>query len=486
MSSEPKPEPSSPKSVIRLKLPFIRCSTCGPVASAHFRRPRQLKARAMNTEFTQFRAPSRSLATALAGCGLGILLAVLPSTVFADDASAEPAPQKATSKASWTQWGGIDHAFKAESSGLKNSWPETGPPKLWERDLGEGYSAILVEDGKLYTQYRIDEKEAVAALDAASGKTLWERRYEASPAEGHVDQFGRGPRATPLLVGDQLFTIGVSGVLNCLDKKTGEIQWSKDLWKDMGGSVLNHGYSSSPIAYKDQVIVLVGGEGHSIVSFNRKDGSVKWQNQDFKNSYSTPKIFEIDGKDHLITFMAHQIVGLDPSNGALEWSYDHQNQWEQNINMPVLVDGQYLFFSASQAGARGVKLSRTDGKVQAEELWSTRKIQFYHVTSVLEGDYVYGSTGSGSPAFMAAVNVKTGEIAWRKRGYAKANVIQADGKLFILDENGVLTMSEANPEDLKVLAQVELLERPAWTVPTIIGKTMYVRGNGKIMALNLG
>ena len=420
----------------------------------------------------------RGLALAIAATALTVPVA-LADTSPADTSTADTSH-------SWTQWGGEDHAFKAPSGELKDTWPETGPPKLWERELGEGYSAILVEDGKLYTQYRIDEKEAVAALDAATGKTLWERRYEASPADGHVDQFGRGPRSTPLIAGDQLFTIGVSGVLNCLNKKTGEIQWSKDLWQDVGGSVLNHGYSSSPIAYKDQVIILAGGEGHAFLSLNRKDGSVKWQSQSFTNSYSTPKVFNIAGEDHMITYMAQEIVGMNPNTGAFEWSYELGNQWGQNINMPVLVDGQYLFFSTSGAGARGVKLARKDGKVQAEEIWSSRKIQFYHVTSVLEGEYVYGSTGNGSPSFMAAVHVPTGKIAWRKRGYAKANIIQADGKLFILDENGVLYMTEASPEDLKILAQTQILERPAWTVPTILGKTMYIRGNGKIMALNLG
>lgn len=387
----------------------------------------------------------------------------------------------------WTQWGGEGHTFKAKSQGLSEQWPEEGPPKLWERDLGEGYSSILVEDGRLYTQYRIDEQEAIAALDAKTGKTLWERRYDASPAEGHVNQFGRGPRSTPLLVGDRLFTIGVSGVMHCLDKATGEVHWSVDLWKDMGGSFLNHGYSSSPIAYKDQVIVPVGEKDQAVVSMNQKDGKVQWKSGSFKNSYSTPRIFDIGGQPHMVTFMAHQVVGMHPDTGAVEWTYDIRNQWEQNINMPVLVDDQHLFLSTSQAGARGLKLHRgEDGQVKAEKTWSTRKIQFYHVTSVLEDGYVYGSTGSGSPAFMAAVNVKTGEIAWRKRGFAKANVIQADGKLFILDENGVLSMTKVSPTDLEILSQAKVLERPAWTVPTISGKTMYIRGNGKIMALNLG
>ena len=120
-----------------------------------------------------------------------------------------------------------------------------------------------------------------------------------------------------------------------------------------------------------------------------------------------------------------------------------------------------------------------------EEVWSTRKIQFYHVTTVRDGDYVYGSTGNG-PAFMAAINIKTGEIAWRKRGFAKANCLYADGKLIILDEDGTLYLATASPEDLTVHSQVELLDKVSWTVPTLSGKTLYIRDKHRIRALDLG
>ena len=404
-------------------------------------------------------------------------LAFSAATLLADDSTSAPA---------WTQWGGAQQDFKAPSEGLAASWGEEGPSKLWSRELGEGYSAILVEGGKLYTMYRADEKEIVISLDADTGKTIWESPYDGSPVEGHVDQFGRGPRATPLIVGDTLFTIGVAGHMHALDKKTGEVKWKKNLWQEFGGNFLNHGYSSSPIAHGDSIIALVGGEGKSLVAFAQKDGAVQWQAQSFGNSYSTPQIYDVAGKPHLITFMEKQVVGLNPDNGELEWSYDIQNQWGQNINMPTLVDGEYLFFSSLQAGARGLKLTRgEDGKTTFEEIWSTRKIQFYHVTSVLEGDHVYGSTG-GQVAFMASINAKTGEINWRKRGMAKANVIEADGKLYILDENGVLYLTTATPEDLTIHSQIQLLERPSWTVPTIVGKTMYIRDTKNIMALNLG
>ena len=120
-----------------------------------------------------------------------------------------------------------------------------------------------------------------------------------------------------------------------------------------------------------------------------------------------------------------------------------------------------------------------------EEVWSTRKIQFYHVSTVRDGDYVYGSTGS-QVAFISAVNVKTGEIGWRKRGFAKANVVHADGRLIILDEDGKLALTTATPTELTVHSEVELLEKVAWTVPTIVGKTMYVRDKVRILALDLG
>ncbi len=416
------------------------------------------------------------IATVLA---LALLTLALP---LAADTGAE-----AKSKEKWTRWGGPGQDFKAHAEGIAAEWPAAGPKKLWARELGDGYSAVLVEDGRLYTMYRSGEEESVVALEAATGKTLWETKYHHDPHENHVTQFGIGPRATPLIVGDRIYTIGVAGRMHCLDKSDGSIAWSHDLWgEEFGGNLLPHGYSSSPIEHGDTIIALVGGEGKSVVAFDKKDGSIAWQAQDFQNSYATPQILEVDGKEQLVTFMATELIGLDPANGDLLWSYPQENQWRQNINPPILVEGQYLFLSSPQAGAHGLKLSnREDGKTEVEELWSSRKIQFYHVTSVGDGDYVYGSSGTRSPAFMSAVNVKTGEIPWRKRGFGKANILSADGRVIALDEDGKLYLTTATPEDLTVHSEVELLNRVAWTVPTVVGNKMYVRDKVNIMALDL-
>jgi outer membrane protein assembly factor BamB len=240
---------------------------------------------------------------------------------------------------SWTQWGGPNQDFKAASTGLASSWPDEGPKKIWERELGDGYSAILVEDGRLYTMYRDGEEEVAICLEAGSGETIWEQRYAHKPAQGHVSQFGEGPRSTPLISGNQIFTIGVAGRMHSLDKKTGKVQWSHELWgEEFGGNFLQHGYASSPIDYGNTVIALVGGEDKSIVAFKKKDGKIVWKSESFKNSYATPKIMKVAGSDQLVTFMAAELVGLDPKTGELKWSYSFGNQFGQNISRhPVLV-----------------------------------------------------------------------------------------------------------------------------------------------------
>ena len=386
----------------------------------------------------------------------------------------------------WLQWGGPNQNFQAGAHSLASSWPETGPRKIWKRDLGDGYSAILVDEGRLYTMYRMNNKEIVIALEEKTGKTIWEYKYDSAPAEGHYVEFGEGPRATPLIVGDRIFTIGVSGAMHCLDKQTGKVYWSHELWKDFKGNVLPQGYSSSPIAYKNTVITLVGGEGTGLVAFDQADGHVVWKNLDFINSYSTPMIIKVEGLDTLITFMGKEIIAVDPKSGNLHWQYPVENRWKQNICLPVWnQENQILFFSSNHVGARGFKLTRNGDKIEYEELWATKKVQFYHVTSVGIGDYVYGCARGSAPHFFTAVNIKTGELAWRERGFSKATCVYADGKMIILGEDGLLGLATVTPEAFTVHSKVSILGKVSWTVPTIVGKNMYVRDKKVILAMDL-
>lgn len=385
----------------------------------------------------------------------------------------------------WLQWGGPGRDFHAPAGELAAEWPEGGPEKLWSRALGEGHSAVLFDGGRLYTMHRVGEKEAVICLDAGTGETVWESAYEAQYQSG-LRQYGTGPRSTPLIVGDLLFTVGVAGHMHAFDKNDGKVLWSRNLWgEELGGSRLGHGYASSPLAYLDTVIVPVGGPGAALVAFDQRSGEIRWRAHDFRNSYSSPSLLTIAGEQQLVAFMAEELIGVDPATGELRWRWPHVNQWGHNITMPAVL-GDVIFFSSPQAGARGLRLVPTGEGIEIEQLWSTRRIQFYHASTVQSGSWVYGSTGTTSPAFMTAVNIRTGEVGWKERGFAKANCVEADGKLVILDENGVLYLAEATPEELIVKAQAKILDRYAWSVPTIVGRTMYLRDEGQIMAVDLG
>ncbi len=415
-----------------------------------------------------------------------MLLTAITLTALTSACASSPAGIDANwTHANWTQWGGPHHNFKADDAELADTWPEAGPPVLWKRALAEGYSAIIADGDRLYTMGREGEKETTFCLRASNGKTIWKDAYDSSPPEKHINQFGRGPRSTPLIVDDKIYTIGVSGVFRCLDKRTGKLRWQHDLLNDFGGSILPHGYSSSPILHKNTIITLVGGEDQSIVAFNRDTGKVVWKKHSFTNSYSTPRILNVLGKPQLVTFMATEVVGLDPDTGDLKWSFPHSNKYGQNICMPIIID-DILLISAHTVGAKGLKISRVGDDFSVEEIWATKKIQFYHVTSIDIGDYVYGSTGTRTPAFMAAINVKTGEVAWRKRGFAKANCLYADDKFIILDEDGQLALATATPEDLTIHAKTNILEKVTWTVPTLVGNTLYIRDKKEILALDLG
>jgi outer membrane protein assembly factor BamB len=385
----------------------------------------------------------------------------------------------------WTRYAGPTQDFKVPDHGLADEWSRGGPRRLWSRKLGPGYSGIVVQEDRLYTMYRADPEEVVVCLDAPTGETLWEYRYRSSPVEGHDPSHGDGPNSTPLLTDGRLCTIGVAGILHCLDADTGEVRWSRDLWAGLGGTFLDFGYSSSPIPYGDTIIVLVGGRDRGAVAFDKRDGSIVWESLSFENSYSTPTIMNILGEEHLVTFMATEVVGADPNTGELRWQYFIRNQYPQNICLPIQVDDDLVFISTLEAGSRGLKVVKRDA-FDVEEVWSSRRFQCFYGSSVRFGDYVYGPSGYSRSPRMVAINARTGELAWRKRGFALANVIGVGNRLVILDDEGTLALATPGPEDLTVHAEARVLSAPARTPPTIVSNVVYARDQESIVALDLG
>ena len=334
--------------------------------------------------------------------------------------------------------------------------------------------------------YRKGERELAVALDAATGKTLWEYGYDAPFSKEYDMSNGPGPHATPLVAGDLVFTAGATGKLHCLNKQTGKLAWSHDLIKEFNGTLRVNGYSCSPLVYKNTVVMMVGGQGHALIAFNQKDGAVAWKKLDFKNSTSSPIIINVDGQNQIVAFMFGEIVGLDPDNGDLLWSHPHETDFGLNTSTPVWGDDNLLFVSSGyNGGSRVLKLTRTNGKTIVEELWSHRLMRVHFGTCIRVGDFVYGSSGDFGPAPFTAVNAKTGKIAWRDRSFARASFLFADGHFIILDEDGYLTLASLTSTGIKIHSKVEVLTGLSWTPPAIAGTTLYIRDRKNVMALDL-
>ncbi len=418
-----------------------------------------------------------------------ILVATVAFSHSAQVRQRKGAAPKPAVAANWREWGGPQRDFLTTSAGLfkagSEKWMSTPPKKLWERPLGDGYSAIAVEDQVLYTAYRRDANDVVTALDASSGKTIWEFSYSA-PFKNAYAEAGVGPFAMPQVVGDRVVTASGIGQIHSLDKTTGKPVWSLDLYNGFGTDRLGFGYSSHALAYKDSLILAAGGKTHGVVKVRQSDGGVVWSAHRLGNAHSSPLLINVDGQPQVALLLAQEIVGIDPELGNLLWRHPHPTEHGLAVSTPVWADGNLLFLStAYSGGARALKLTRAGNKTEVRELWHNPRVQSHFGSVIRQGGYVYLSSGQ-STAIITAVELQTGRIAWQARDFVKAQLLYADGRLVILDEDGNLGVGLATPERFQAQARWPLLSSFAWSPPTLAGNRLYVRDRKVIMALEFG
>ena len=194
----------------------------------------------------------------------------------------------------------------------------------------------------------------------------------------------------------------------------------------------------------------------------------------------------MDGQPQLVVFHADGIAGLDPTSGTTYWNHSHKTDYGLNIAMPVWGADNLLFMSSAYSGgSRVLELKQTGGKTAVRELWFNRRLRVHIGNAIRLGDIVFGASGDFGPAIFTALNVRTGETAWQERGLARASGVYADGKLILLDEDGVLALARPDAKGLNVQSRAEVLTNRAWTIPTLVGTKLFLRDRINIKALEL-
>lgn len=420
------------------------------------------------------RARSRRGRWRFGACVIFLAVAILSRSGLAED---------------WLQWGGRNGDFTVEANGLAETWPADGPRQLWKRPLGEGYSSILCKGDRLFTMYSNGDTEVVVALSAQTGATIWEHRYARKLWPEMDKQFGLGPNATPLIVGDRIVSVGIDGQLRCLDLATGTLIWKHDLPAEFGRRkrVEEYGYSNSPLVYNNMIIVQVGGDDHSVIAFDPSNGSTMWKSEPAGVSYAPATLTELAGETQFIYFTPEGVVALDPSTGRLLWRFPIEFTNGNHLTPIVKCDDNHIWVASQflTGGARLLEINQREGTMYAREVWFDKRLRASHWTSVRIGDFIYGSIGGNNISFLAAFNWKTGKTAWRKRGFHKAQALYADDKLIFLDEDGQLSMATVSPSGLNVLASAQMTEGISWTLPTLVSTKLYLRDRKNILALDL-
>ncbi len=389
--------------------------------------------------------------------------------------------------ADWRQFGGPTGDFQAELTNPPLRWTEGGPRKLWQRELGDGYSSIVVANASLYTMFRRGDREVIVSLSASDGHTLWEYAYDA-PLPADFDRFnaGSGPRATPLIAGDWLLAVGAGGQMHALRRGTGEPLWKRDFTTDFDGKIRINGYAPSPIAWRDTVIVFPNAPNAAIAALRQSTGEMVWKKHSFMVSYATPLPITVGDIPQLIVQFSDEVAGIDPNSGDLLWSHPHTNDQKVNAANPVWMDGLLFLSSAYSDGSRMLRLTAEGKGTKVDEVWAQRLVRVHHSDPVRIGGIIFAASGDLGPCPLAAVDMETGRVFWRNRDFQRASLVAAGKQLLILDEDGTLALAEPDEQGLNLKGKAAVLKTNAWTPPTLVGRCVYLRDRQSVVALEFG
>lgn len=425
----------------------------------------------------------------------------------------------------WPQWLGQERDGIIRENGLIEKFPADGPTVLWRKPINGGYSGPSIANGCVYVMDReqgpplqrkpgerglpeLPGTERVLCLDEKSGDQLWEHKYDAA----YRIDFPSGPRTTPLVDGDRVYTLGAMGDLRCLNAKDGTLIWEKNFPK--GYDIKNPqawGWAAHPLIHGDKLICMVGGTNSAVVAFDKNTGKELWRALNTREiGYAPPVIAKISGKDQLIVWHTEALAGLRPDTGKVIWTVaypvegKHQRP-EVTIGMPRVSDNQ-LFVSSFYHG--GLML-QFDGE-KADVLWnkkSTSRSSFnagLHTTMTtpaLKDGFIYGICGGGE---LRCLNAKTGERAWETLDHLQGKqtmfgtsflvqIGEQSDRFFIWTDLGDLILARLTPEKYEEISRAHLLDPienargrdVVWSHPAFANKKFFARNQKEIICVSL-
>ena len=368
----------------------------------------------------------------------------------------------------WPHWRGPTRNGISTETGWRTDWSNAKPAPLWQRTIGAGFSAVSVAKGRVYTMGNTNNKDTIWCLNADTGEQVWQKSYPCKAGKY------KGPRATPVVDGKHVYTLSRRGHVFCLTADKGEKVWGKNIATELKLKVPGWGFAGSPLVVGDLVILNVGTAG---VALNKKTGAVVWQTGPGAGGFSTPVLFDMDGKPCVLIFNPKALVCLDLKKGQEVWRHPWKTKYDVHAADPVVL-GEKIFISSGY-GSGCALLAAKNGKVT--QVWRNREVASQFSTAVALGGYIYGidgNTGRGQRS-IKCLDLGDGSVKWSQNISGMASLMLADGKLIILIDGGSLSLVKATPDKYTPIDTANVIGGQCWTMPVLSGGRIYCRNNKK-------
>ena len=403
-------------------------------------------------------------------------------------------PPAAETAVGWPFLRGANFDGHSPETGLAETWPAAGPPVLWTLELGQGYSGFVAQGERVYTQRQSLTGQCVVCLQAETGATIWEYRYD-FPFE--ASGLYPGPRSTPTLARGKVYFATPKAEVGCLSE-AGKLLWQVDLADRFKIADPGFGYACSPVVFEDKVLLPVGGAGASMVALNADTGDTVWQAGDEKASYTPVYPIKLGDRWQAIGYLENALVGHDLASGRLLWQLRMSHGYDEHAAWPIYREPHLWISAPFQAGCRLLKVPepRADGKLsKIETVWNERILSNDIASSVLVDGHLFGfdlrdpqaKSHRGSRGQFRCIEFMTGKGSWATTETGHASVIVADGKLILLNDTGDLLLARVSSEKFDLLAKCSVLPGEiGWTPPMLHRRRLYVRNQTRAVCVYLG
>lgn len=391
--------------------------------------------------------------------------------------------QAAMNQPAWPGYRGPHRNGSVSGVSLDPDWKASPPQEIWRRPIGPGWSSFAVAGDMIFTQEQRGPSELVSCYNLTSGKPHW--TYDVT-SRFDDPLGGPGPRATPTLDQRQLFALGASGHLLCLDPGTGEEIWTVDLRSVAKRSPPMWGFSSSPLVTPQSVIVhAAGDEDLGIIAFDRQTGEKLWSRKCGEMSYSSPQLADLLGKTVvlLLSDVGLHIYEADSGDEIItyEWPYEGYRALQPHV---VGAD-RILIPTGLGTGTRLVQLSENQqGEWEVEEKWTSLRLKPDFNDLVVHQGFIYGF----DVGIFTCIDLETGQTQWKKGRYGKGQVILAadSGSLVVVTETGDVKLLAANPNEFQELGSIPAMSAKTWNHPVLVGDRLLVRNAEEAVCYQLG